>query len=177
MALATLTHSGRAAIAFAISQRPLHLAWGSGEAAWDSPDATLPSLLQATALVNEIGRRTPGTISFVWPDEAGEIVIPISVGAEGAVQEARYRMAPTGQPTPYLYVQTHFDYSDASNAVIREMGLFMDTGFVPGLPEGQRYFMPTDIASPGLLLAAQIILPCINRSPSVRQTVAFVLPI
>ena len=29
----------------------------------------------------------------------------------------------------------------------------------------------------GLLLAAQIILPRINRSPSVRQTVEFVLPI
>ena len=57
------------------------------------------------------------------------------------------------------------------------MGLFMDTEFVEGLPEGQRYFTPADLKSPGLLLAAQIILPRINRSPSVRQTVEFVLPI
>lgn len=177
MALATLTHTGRAAIAYAISKRPLHLAWGSGEASWDASDAALPSLLTATGLVNELGRRTPGTIAFVEPDESGEIVIPISAGAEGAVQEARYRMATSGKPTPYLYLQTHYDYSDASNAVIREMGVFMDTEFAADLPPGQRYFLPADIANPGLLLAAQIILPCINRSPSVRQTVEFVLPI
>ena len=108
------------------------------------------------------------------PDEAGGIVIPVSTGSEGAVQEARYRLAT--EPTPYLYVQTAYAYSDASNAIIREMGLFMDTEFVEGLPEGQRYFTPADLKSPGLLLAAQIILPRINRSPSVRQTVEFVLP-
>ena len=89
--------------------------------------------------------------------------------------KARSRLAT--EPTPYLYVQTAYAYSDASNAIIREMGLFMDTEFVEGLPEGQRYFVPDDLKNPGLLLAAQIILPRINRSPSVRQTVEFVLPI
>ena len=107
--------------------------------------------------------------------EAGGIVIPVATGSEGAVQEARYRLVT--EPTPYLYVQTAYAYSDASNAIIREMGLFMDTEFIEGLPEGQRYFTPADLKSPGLLLAAQIILPRINRSPSVRQTVEFVLPI
>jgi hypothetical protein len=57
------------------------------------------------------------------------------------------------------------------------MGVFMDTRFVEGLPPGQQYFTPAEIADSGLLLAAQIILPRINRSPSVRQTVEFVLPI
>lgn len=175
MALATLTHIGRAAIALAISERPLHIAWGSGDAAWDNPDTALPSLLDATSLVNELGRRTPGTIGFVEPDEAGDIVIPISAGGEGAVQEARY--SSVSGPTPFLYVRAHYNYADASNAVIREMGVFMNTGFVEGLPPGQQYFTPADIAEPGLLLAAQIFLPRINRSPSVRQTVEFVLPI
>ena len=175
MALATLTKTGRAAIALAISSRPLHLAWGAGSPEWDAADAVLPSLVDSTALVNELGRRTPSRIGFVEPDEAGDIVIPVAAGAEDAVQEARYRL--TDGPTPYLYVQTAYAYSDASNAVIREMGLFMDTEFVDGLPEGQRYFVPADLKSPGLLLAAQIIIPSINRSPSVRQTVEFVLPI
>ena len=175
MALATLTHSGRAAIALSISERPLHIAWGSGDASWDSPGAALPSLLTATSLVNEIGRRTPGIIGFVEPDEAGDIVIPISAGGEGVFQEARYRSV--HGPTPFLYVRAHYNYSDASNAVIREMGVFLNTRFVEGLPPGQQYFTPGEIADPGLLLAAQIILPCINRSPSVRQTVEFVLPI
>jgi hypothetical protein len=175
MALATLTHIGRAAIALAIANRPLHIAWGSGDPVWDNPEAELPSLLTATSLVNELGRRTPGSIGFVEPDESGDIVIPISAGGEGAIQEARYRSV-TG-PTPFLYVRAHYNYGDASNAVIREMGVFMDTEFVEGLPPGQQYFVPADIAVPGLLLAAQIILPRINRSPSVRQTVEFVLPI
>lgn len=175
MALATLTKTGRAAIALAISSRPLHLAWGSGDPAWDADGATLPSLVDSTALLNELGRRTPSHIGFVEPDEAGGIVIPVSTGSEGAVQEARYRLVT--EPIPYLYVQTAYAYSDASNAIIREMGLFMDTEFVDGLPEGQRYFTPADLKQPGLLLAAQIILPRINRSPSVRQTVEFVLPI
>lgn len=177
MALATLTHTGRAAIALALSKRPLHLAWGSGDAAWDAPDAAIPSLIDATALAHELGRRTPNKIGFVTPDEAGDIIIPVSAGAEGAVQEARYRLVADGSPTPFLYVQTHYNYADASNAVIREMGVFMDTELVDGLPEGQRYFTPAELKNPGLLLAAQIILPPINRSPSVRQTVEFVLPI
>ena len=176
MAPATLTQTGRAAITLAIFSRPLHLAWGIGSAAWDAEGATLPSLVSATKLVAEVGRRTPTSIGFVTPDEPGDIVIPVSVGAEGAVQEARYRLVTDG-PTPYLYVRTAYNYSEASNAVLREMWLFMDTEFVAGLPEGQRYFVPADLKSPGLLLAAQIITPAINRSPSVRQTVDFVLPI
>ncbi|MDR2056131.1 MAG: phage tail protein [Desulfovibrio sp.] len=177
MALATLTHVGRAAIALAISGRPLHLAWGGGVPAWDGPEAELPSLVDATALASELGRRAPDTVAFVEPDEAGEIVIPVTIGGEGAVQEARYSLATDGTPTPFLYMRVNFDYADAGNAVIREMGVFMDTEFVDELPPGQRYFLPGDIADPGLLLAAQIIVPSINRSPSVRQTVEFVLPI
>ena len=99
MALATLTKTGRAAIALAISSRPLHLAWGSGDPAWDADGATLPSLVDSTALLNELGRRTPSHIGFVEPDEAGGIVIPVSTGSEGAVQEARYRLVT--EPTPY----------------------------------------------------------------------------
>ena len=175
MALATLTHTGRAAIALAITARPLHLAWGSGNAAWDAPGADLPSLLTATALTNEVGRRTPNRVGFVTPDEAGDIVIPVSAGAEGAVQEARYRQS--AEPTPYVYMLVNYDYADASNVVVRELGVFMDTVVKADLPPGQRYFTPADVEEPGLLLAAQIVLPPINRSPSVRQTVEFVLPI
>lgn len=175
MSLATLTKTGRAAIALALSSRPIHLAWGSGDAAWDEEDAQLPSLVNATALVNELGRRTPATIGFVEPDDAGDIVIPVATGAGGEVQEARYRSV--SDPSPYLYVRTNYNFEDASNAVIREIGVFMDTELKEGLPAGQRYFTPDNLEKPGLLVAAQIISPAINRSPSVRQTIEFVLPI
>lgn len=175
MALATLTKTGRAAIAAAISNEKLYLAWGSGNPSWDEPGAVLPSLINATGLVAEVGRRIVSSVGFVTPDDAGGIVIPVSQGANGEVQEARYRTSST--PTPYLYVLTNFDFADAANAVIREMGIFMGGSPIEGLPPGQRYFLPAEIANPGLLMAAQIILPSINRSPSVRQSVEFVLPI
>ena len=71
MALATLTNSGRTAIARAISENTLHLAWGTGDPAWDAPDAVLPSLVEATALVNEVGRHALTRCGFVLPDEGG----------------------------------------------------------------------------------------------------------
>lgn len=175
MALATLTKTGRAAIAKAISARPLHLAWGVGDPAWDEEGAQSPSLINATALVAELGRRSPASVGFVDPDEAGDIVVPITRGEDGTVQEARYRQVPG--PTPYLYMRINFDYENASNAIIREMGVFMDTVVKSDLPPGQRYFTPTDLEDPGLLLAVQIIKPPITRSPSIRQTVEYVLPI
>ena len=175
MALATLTKTGRAAIAAAVANEKLYLAWGSGNTSWDEEGATLPSLVNATALTAEVGRRIVSSVGFVTPDDAGGIVIPVGQTAEGDVQEARYGLSAT--PTPYLYVLTNFNFSDAANAVIREMGVFMGGSPVEGLPPGQRYFLPAEIADPGLLLAAQIIIPSINRSPSVRQSVEFVLPI
>jgi len=60
MSLATLTSSGRAGMAQAMAAMPLHFAWGSGLAAWDAdPDGQhlKESLVGATALVNELGRR------------------------------------------------------------------------------------------------------------------------
>ena len=162
MSLATLTKTGRAAIALALSSRPIHLAWGSGDAAWDEEDAQLPSLVNATALVNELGRRTPATIGFVEPDDEGDIVIPVATGADGEVQEARYKSV-TG-PSPYLYVRVNYNFSDVSNAIIRELGVFMDTRLKEGLPPGQRYFLPADLEDPGLLVAAQIFQPPDRKS-------------
>ena len=57
------------------------------------------------------------------------------------------------------------------------MGLYMDTVVKADLPPGQRYFKPDELDDPGLLLAAQIITPPINRSPSVRQSIEFVIAI
>ena len=80
-------------------------------------------------------------------------------------------------PSPYLNPRTNSTFEDASNAVIRGIGVFMVKEQTDDLPPGQRYFTPGDLKSPGLLVAVQIIRPAINRSPSVRQTIEFVLPI
>ena len=175
MALATLTKMGRAAIAKAILDRSLHLGWGEGLEEWDADGAELPSLVEATALYAEVGRRKVTTKGFVEPDDQGGIVVPVGTNPDGTVEEARYSQVEG--PTPYIYLRVNFDFADAATSVIREMGVFMDTVTDPSLPAGQLYFKPADIVDSGMLLAAQIITPSINRSPAVRQTIEFVLPI
>ncbi|MFI3271951.1 MAG: hypothetical protein R3Y11_07625 [Pseudomonadota bacterium] len=175
MSLATLTTSGRAPIAKAIVEQPLHLAWGTGSASWTEDN--LPSIVGMTELVAEVGRRIPTKVGYVTPDESGDIVIPISAGAQGAVEEARYTLVTEDTPTPYVYILTNFDYADASNVTIREMAVFMGGEVDTDLPDGQRYFVPSEVTDNGIMLAAQIVMPTIERSPSVRQSIEFVLPI
>lgn len=175
MSLATLTKSGRAAIAKAIASQPLHLALGAGDAAWDAPEYQHASLVTATKLHHELGRRAPASVGFVVPDDDGGIIIPVGRGLDDIVQEARYRQV--AEPSPYVYVRANFDYQDAPSAVIRELGLFMGTVMKEGLPPGQRYFLPADIADPGLLLAVQILETSITRAANIRQTIEYVLPI
>ena len=173
--LATLTKTGRAAIARALAARPMHFAWGSGDPAWDEEGASIPSLAEATALVNELGRRTPAAVGFVTPDEEGGVVIPTGTDAAGGVITQRYSVS--AEPTPYLYIRVNYDFADAPAATIREVGLFMDTRVRPETPAGQRYFTPAELEDPGFLVAAQILDSNINRSPSTRQTIEFVLPV
>jgi hypothetical protein len=174
--VAVLTRVGRAALVKSVKERVLMLAWGTGDPAWDDPGyPDFPPLVDATALVAEVGRRLPTLVAFATPDETGDIVIPKGVTPGGEVQEARYALSET--PTPYLYVQTNFNFADAADATIREMAVFMDSVPVDGLPPGQKYFLPGEIADPGMILAVQIFTPAINRSPSVRQTIDYVMPL
>jgi hypothetical protein len=173
--LAVLTKIGRAALVKAVKERPLFLAWGTGDPAWDAEGAEYPSLVDASALVAEVGRRIPTLVAFATPDENGSIVIPKGVTPSGEVQEARYAVSES--PTPYLYMQTNYSFADAADASIRELAVFMDSVPRPDLPPGQLYFLPSEIADPGLILAAQIFTPAINRSPSVRQVIEFVMPL
>lgn len=174
--LATLTKSGRAAIAAAIAARRIDLAWGYGEENWDElEDSQLPGLVDRTALFNEIGRRKVSIVAFAEPNDQGDVVVPTGLLPDGSVETARYRTQT--EPTPYLYFRVNFDFQDASSATIRELGIVMDTETDPDLPPGQMYFRPAEIVSPGRLLAMQILRPSILRSASIRQTIEFVLPI
>lgn len=174
MSLATLTTAGRAAIVKALKERSIHLAWGIGLSEWDAEDAVLPGLTSRTELFNEIGRRAITSSAYVTPDEEGDIVIPIS-SESSELNEVRYSISDV--PTPYLYIRVNYDFSDAPNAVIRELGVFMDTEVADGVPAGKKYLLPEDLSDKGILLAMQCVKPAINRSPSVRQTIEFVLPI
>lgn len=178
MNLATLTNIGRAAFVRAVAALPLHFAWGSGLVAWDN-DPDQPhlneSLVEAASLTNELGRRQVNRVGFAAPDPDGEIVIPIGRLTDGEVEVGRYSLSEKATPT--LYVRVDFEFADAGNQIIREVGLFVNTVVKAELPPGQRYFLPAELEDQGELLAIQRLDPSILRSPAVRQSFDFILPI
>lgn len=171
---ATIVTAGRAGMALALLEQDLHLAWGTGDPLWDDGGAK-PVLPDMTSLVNEIGRRTPIIKGFVEPSDTGDIVIAVGARPDGTVEEKRYQRVE--YPTPYLYLRINYDFADAHNSIIRELAVFSRTQMVEGLPAGQDYFEPADIADNGLMFAVEILEPAISRSPSIRQSFDFVFPI
>lgn len=153
--MAILPKSGRAAIAAAIKTQPLHLAVGSGDGKWTTPPAEDAS---ATALTSEIGRRAALEVAFVTPADNGDIAV------DGAGTFSR-----TSDVTNQLYMSFKLDFSDAQNATIREIGVFMGTVLKAGLPAGQMFFAPGDLQAAGTLLQLENTAP-IYRSASTRET-------
>jgi len=158
--MAILTTSGRTAIAIAVAAQPIHLAWGAGNAVWDTTPESEPT--SAAALVQELGRRAVSVLKYCIPNPTGEIIVPTGRYAESVT------------PTNHLYVRFNFDYADAAAANIREVGVFIGTVVKGSLPPGQTYFASADLNSPGTLLALQRI-PKIVRSGATRQSFEFVL--
>ena len=147
-----LTKSGRVAIAESIALRPVHIAWGLGDGAWLTAPSENPNAL---ALQEEIGRRTANNVGFVVADPVGDIILPTG------------RFTRSVTPTNMLLVEVSFDFSDASSSVIREFAVFVGTEVVAGLPEGQRYFVPSEVSNPGRVLHLENSPP-IFRSPEIR---------
>lgn len=158
--MAVLTTSGRTAVAVAIAARPLHLAWGNGDPAWDAE--LIPESLEATALTSELGRVVAAVIGYAVPDPLGPIEVPTGF----------YRLSET--PTNHLLLRCDYGYPDAADQVIRETGLFMDSVIADDLPPGQRYFTPAEVVDPGILVAIEHFPPVI-RTPLNREQFEFVL--
>lgn len=158
--MAILTNSGRAAVAVSIKAQPIHLAWGSGLPDWDTGgESELPSTSDMTA---EVGRRRVTQSLFCTPDPAGEIV----------VSEGRFTVST--EPTNYLYLRFAYDFHDAPDATIRELGVFIGTVAKSTTPVGQDYLHPEDIEAPGTLLVYERIQKLV-RSPQIRQQFEFVV--
>lgn len=158
--MAILTNSGRVAMAQSVKDQPVHMAWGSGNAAWDT--TPVPESITSTALLAEIGRRTASYMAYCEPDVAGEIIVPTGTFSE------------TATPTKHLYMRFAFDFTDAPTSSIRELAVFVGTQVEAGLPPGQMYFEPADVAAPGTLLVIEHIQK-FERSAAVRQTFEFVV--
>lgn len=151
---AVLTTSGRIAIATAIKARTAHMAWGTGDAAWGTTPPDPPA--NATALVAEVARRKAQEVRFCQPDNAGTIYVP----------EGRFTVTDT--PTRYLYFRFNFEFDEAVGSTIREQAIFIDTVAAAGVPSGQFYLTPAQVANPGTLLVVQRPAP-ILRAVTTRQ--------
>ena len=123
---------------------------------------TPPEPINATKLINEVGRRTADEVLFCTGDENGELLTPTG------------RFRSSNVPTNNLYLKFTFDFTDAANQVIRELGVMVGTKIKEGLPEGQRYFEPQDIEDPGILLVLEHTVPLI-RTAATRETFSFVV--
>ncbi|WP_353270938.1 hypothetical protein [Wolbachia endosymbiont (group A) of Hedychridium roseum] len=124
--------------------------------------STPPEPINSIKLLNELGRRTADEVLFCTGDENGELITP----------SGRFR--PSNVPTNNLYLKFTFDFTDAANQVIRELGVMVGTKVKKELPRGQRYFEPKDVENPGILLVLEHTVPLI-RTAATRETFSFVV--
>ena len=124
----------------------------------DTPRESITS----TSLMNQVGLRTVDEILFCSGDENGELITP-----SGRFTESR-------SPTNNLFLKFTFDFEDAANQVIQELGVMVGTEFLTELPPGQRYFTPEQILTPGILLVLEHTVPLV-RTAATRETFTFVV--
>ena len=158
--MAILTKSGRTAIATSIKAQPIHLAWGTGEPDWQK-DTTPPEPIEATSLLKEIGRRVADEVIFCKKDADGDLVTPTG----------RFKASKT--PTNNLFLRFSFDFENAADQTIKELGVMIGAKTSSKLP-GQRYFEAAEITDAGALLVLERIPPII-RTPATRETFSFVI--
>lgn len=148
--MAILTTSGRSAVAAAIKNDSLYLGWGNGLAAWDAtPD---PPEASDSTLEAEVGRRLVEIKEYVVSDPAGDIQFP---------DNDRYTVSV--DPTGKLYIKVTFDFSDASDQVIREVAIFQGTVPASG-HEADKYLTPGNVDDEGILMT-------LDRIPKITRTI------
>ncbi|WCR59261.1 MAG: hypothetical protein PG978_000697 [Wolbachia endosymbiont of Ctenocephalides felis wCfeF] len=123
---------------------------------------TPPELITSATLLKEVGRRVVDEILFCSGDENGELLTPTG------------RFKSSDVPTNNLYLKFSFDFTDAANQVIRELGVMVGTKLKEKVPPGQRYFEPKDVENPGILLVLEHTVPLI-RTAATRETFSFVV--
>lgn len=158
--MSIFVQSAATAVAQAVKAAGVWVAWGNGDPGWDA--APVPEPVDASALVAERGRRRSSVIDYVVPDASGDIVLP----------QGSFSISPT--PTNQLYIRTNFAATEEVGQSIREAAVFIGTTLVGGLPVGQDYFVPANIATPGTMLILERFAK-INRTSSFSVALEFVL--
>ncbi|MBQ4844946.1 hypothetical protein J8L98_22510 [Pseudoalteromonas sp. MMG013] len=158
--MAILTRVGRIELAKAVKAQSIYLAWGAGEPQWDTTPVTEQST--STQLTQVLGYRKARRVLYCEPDVNGEIQVP-----EGG-------FTASSQATPHIYCEFNYDFTDALDKTIRELGLMVGTQPSSGEPAGKFYHAPSDIVDPGVLMLVEH-RPAMYRDQGVRETFEFVL--
>lgn len=172
--MAILVEVGRAAVATAIKAQSIHLAWGSGDPAWDASRPV--ESVSTTALTKEIGRRRVTQSMYCRIDPNGSIVVPGN----------RFEISNT--PTKFLYLRFAYDFLDSPTETIRELGVFIGTVPLSSQPVGNASANPNfpdyllaagtgitaEYSDPGQLLVLEYIDKLL-RSATIRQQFEFVI--
>ncbi len=157
--MAILTNAGRGALVQSIFNQPVYLGLGRGDGQWQTPPADSPD---AQSLFDPIGFRKSSEMSFCTPDSAGDI--EVSSGT----------FSKTTTPTRHLYLRFRFDFDDALEQTVREIGVFLGTEPKAGQPTGQMYFDAGLIDAQGTLLLLENYRP-LYRDLGVRESFEFVI--
>jgi len=118
--------------------------------------------ITSTSLINQVGLRTVDEVLFCSGDENGDLITPSG------------RFTESQTPTNNLFLKFTFDFEDAANQVIQELGVMVGTELLAELPLGQRYFTPNQILNPGILLVLEHTVPLV-RTAATRETFTFVV--
>ena len=124
--------------------------------------ATPPEPMHVKCLLKEVGRRVVDEVLFCVPDPEGDLITPTG------------RFKQSVAPTNNLYLRFTFDFEEAAQCIIRELGVMVGTRVKEELPLGQCYFVPSDIVDPGILLVLENTVPLI-RTKSTRESFTFVV--
>lgn len=148
--MAILPKSGRAAIAKAVKDQQIFVAWGEGIPSWGTTPPAEDE--NQTDLHAEIGRRKATEAYFVVPDVNGDI----EIAGSGVFSRS-------ANPTQYLLIVAKFMFAEGADETVREIGGFIGTVVDPTLPPGQQYFTPDQVDDKGQLLFVE------NRSQIIRS--------
>ena len=157
--MAILTNTGRSELVKAILEQPIFMAWGRADGAWTEPES---EAIDATALQDVIGFRKATQVSYCKPDANGDI----------EVSSGKFTL--TDQQTRHLFLQFRFDFRDALEETIREIGVFLNTQLKDDLPDGQVYFDADEVTDSGQMLLLENYRPLV-RDEGVRESFDFVV--
>ncbi|HHA3594142.1 TPA: hypothetical protein ACODIZ_003669 [Salmonella enterica subsp. enterica serovar Newport] len=161
---AILVGSGRAAVAKAIKEQPLYLAWGTGLQSWDGLAIRPSENASATELIAETGRRLVTQTMYVIEDNGGKIQVSTGKFTESAT------------PTNFLYLRFAYEFLDGQSDTIRELGVFVGGTTIPRDQSVSKndYYLPSEVTSKGQLLVSEYI-DKLQRGPQIKQQFEFVI--